>query len=174
MPWTLLPSALGDDEELAPFATPIRGQEGERAFFPVASEKDDAPGRSVLSVFRHPEASVDAAGFIRIGKMERHPHSSQSFLPLKVGRWLVIAAPALADGSPDVERAVARLAGPGEGICYHRDMWHAPMTVLDGPADMAMLMWSTGTAADTVKVDLPEELIIDLTGPGLGSSQARR
>src|SRR2546422_10366046 len=47
--------------------------------------------------------------------MERHEFSSQSFLPLDVARWLVVVAPAGADGGPHPPRAVAVLAGPGQG-----------------------------------------------------------
>ena len=33
--------------------------------------------------------------------LERHPLTSQTFLPLRVARWLVVVAPAGPDGSPD-------------------------------------------------------------------------
>lgn len=77
-------------------------------------------------------------------RLERHPYSAQTFVPLSVGRYVVLGVPSLADGSPDVANARAFVIGPGRGICYRRGTWHAPMTVLDGPARFAVMMWSTG------------------------------
>lgn len=78
-------------------------------------------------------------------RLERHPFSAQTFVPLSVERYVVLGVPALADGSPDVASARAFVIGPGRGVCYRRGTWHAPMTVLDGPARFAVMMWSTGT-----------------------------
>lgn len=77
-------------------------------------------------------------------KLERHPYSAQTFVPLAVGRYVVLGVPALADGSPDVANARAFVIGPGRGVSYRRGAWHAPMTVLDGPASFAVMMWTTG------------------------------
>jgi len=47
-------------------------------------------------------------------RMERHEFSSQSFIPLNVGRWLVIVAPQLTHSRPDTANVRAFLAGPGQ------------------------------------------------------------
>jgi ureidoglycolate lyase len=80
--------------------------------------------------------------------MERHEFSSQSFVPLDVSRWLVIVAPSGADGGPDGSRALAFLAGPGQGVTYHAGTWHHPLTILDRPGRIAVLMWRDGTTTD--------------------------
>jgi ureidoglycolate lyase len=80
--------------------------------------------------------------------MERHEFSSQSFVPLDVSRWLVIVAPSDADGGPDASRAMAFLAGPGQGITYHAGTWHHPLTLLDRPGRFAVFMWRDGTTTD--------------------------
>ena len=80
--------------------------------------------------------------------MERHEFSSQSFIPLAIGRWLMIVAPSAAGGGPDASAAQAFLAGPGQGITYHVGTWHHPLTVLDRAAELAVFMWRDGTAGD--------------------------
>jgi ureidoglycolate lyase len=80
--------------------------------------------------------------------MERHPHSSQSFVPMRAGRWLVVVAPADSDGRPDMAGARAFLAKPDHGVTYGAGVWHHPFTVLDEAASFAVFMWKDGTAAD--------------------------
>lgn len=82
-------------------------------------------------------------------KMERHVFSSQSFIPMKAARWLVVAAPHAAGGGPDMAKAVAFLPGPLQAITYHVDVWHAPMSVFDEDATFAVSMWNDGTDLDT-------------------------
>ncbi len=80
--------------------------------------------------------------------LERHPHSTQVFLPLVCARFLVCVAPDDADGGPDLSRLQAFVAGAGQGICYRAGVWHHPIIALDAPAELAMLAWEDGTAAD--------------------------
>jgi ureidoglycolate lyase len=80
--------------------------------------------------------------------MERHEFSSQSFVPLDVSRWVVVVAPAGPDGGPDPSRAVAFLPAPGQGVTYHANTWHHPLTILDRPARFAVFMWRDGTTTD--------------------------
>ena len=80
--------------------------------------------------------------------MERHRHSSQSFVPMDAGRWLVLVAPHGAGGGPDMARARAFLAGPEQGVTYGADVWHHPYTVFDRTARFAIFMWKDGGAED--------------------------
>ena len=80
--------------------------------------------------------------------LERHPYSSQTFVPLKAARYLVIVAPDRNDGGPDVERARCFLAAGSQGITYRRGVWHHGMTALDAAAEMAILMWCDGGQGD--------------------------
>lgn len=63
-------------------------------------------------------------------RLERHPHSSRAFLPLAVGRYVVVVAPDR-DGAPD-ETAIHAFRVPGHaGISGHAGIderagaWHA-------------------------------------------------
>lgn len=80
--------------------------------------------------------------------MERHRHSSQSFVPMAAGRWLVLVAPHGADGGPDMAQARAFLARPDQGVTYGADVWHHPSTVFDQPARFAIFMWKDGGSED--------------------------
>ncbi len=91
--------------------------------------------------------------------MELHEFCSQTFIPLVVGRWLVIVAPPAAGGGPDVATAKAFLAGPGRGITYRLGTWHHPLTVLYRPAIFAVVMWRDGTARDEEFVHIDPFLV---------------
>lgn len=89
-------------------------------------------------------------------QMERHAFSSQSFIPIETGRWLVVVAPHLARGGPDVTKLRAFVAGPDQGVTYGANVWHHPLTILDRPATFAVVMWRDGTMADEEFVDISE------------------
>jgi ureidoglycolate lyase len=95
-------------------------------------------------------------------RMERHEFSSQSFLALDVARWLVIVAPKAADGGPDVARVRVFLAGAGQGVTYHADTWHHPLTVLDRAARFAVLIWLEKSTTDEEFVTLAEPFTVDV------------
>jgi ureidoglycolate lyase len=111
------------------------------------------PGaRPNLAVFRSVARSLP----IEITLLEKHPCSSQTFLPLLCARYLVCVAPALQDGTPDLDRMVALVGRAGQGVSYHRDVWHHPIVALDQPAELAMLAWEDGGPLDCVEHALPE------------------
>lgn len=91
-------------------------------------------------------------------QMERHEFSSQSFIPIETGRWLVVVAPHLATGGPDVAKLRAFVARPDQGVTYAANVWHHPLAILDRPATFAVVMWRDGTATDEEFVDLVEPL----------------
>ncbi|MBM3809782.1 MAG: ureidoglycolate hydrolase [Acidimicrobiia bacterium] len=94
--------------------------------------------------------------------LERHEFSSQSFFPLDVSRWLLIVAPSSSGGGPDASRAVAFVAGPGQGVTYHMGTWHHGLTVLDRPARFAVFMWRDGTSADEEFVTLAAPFTVEV------------
>lgn len=97
-----------------------------------------------LAVFR----SVPKALPFEVKLLERHPCSTQVFLPLIVSRYLVVVAPTKDDGAPDLERLAAFLCGPGQGVEYGVGTWHHPMVALDAPGEFAMFAYEDGTALD--------------------------
>ena len=95
--------------------------------------------------------------------LERHPYSSQTFIPIKVARYLVTVAPDKPDGSPDLDRVKCFLADGNQGITYRRGVWHHDMTVLDETAKMAILMWCDGSGEDEELRELDVPIEISLT-----------
>lgn len=93
--------------------------------------------------------------------MERHEFSSQSFLPLDIGRWLILVCPHAAGGGPDMGRAEAFIAGPDQGVTYRMNTWHHGLTVLDRPARLAVFMWRDGSSGDEEFVPVTPLTIID-------------
>ena len=94
--------------------------------------------------------------------LERHEHSSQSFIPLSVSRYLVLATRDAPGGGPDVLRLRAFIARAGQGVTYAMGTWHHPVTVLDAPASFAVLMWRDGTASDEEFVPLTISVTVDV------------
>jgi ureidoglycolate lyase len=95
-------------------------------------------------------------------QMERHEFSSQSFIPIEAGRWIVMVAPHAAAGGPDVARAEAFVVGPGQGVTYGVNVWHHPLTILDRPASFAIFMWLEKSKTDEEFVTLPAPVTIGL------------
>lgn len=146
-------------ETLAPYATLLRAKGGKFTDFPEVLEKGDTPGHHAFAILC--PKPVEGSR-VSIGSLERHPHSTQSFLPIAAGRWLVVVAPTLPDGAPDAANARAFVAGPEDAICIGRNVWHAGLTVLDRPAEFAMLMWRADAGDDGVVADLPQPIVLDV------------
>lgn len=87
--------------------------------------------------------------------MERHPTTSQSFIPMDAARWIIVVAPHAPGGGPDMAKAEAFLAGPDQGITYGIDVWHHPFTVIDRAQRFAIVMWRDGTPQDDEFVTVP-------------------
>lgn len=99
---------------------------------------------------------------LTVVQMERHAFSSQSFMPLVADAYLVVVAPANAQGQPDTDQ-VRAFEVPGDvGITYGHGVWHHPMVVLDTPARFAVMMWRDGTADDEefVQLAMPFEVAV--------------
>lgn len=92
--------------------------------------------------------------------LERHPHSTQAFLPMICARFLVCVAPTASDGGPDVSQLRAFICGPGQGINYRPGCWHHPIIALEGPAEFAMLAWEDGSPGDCEERALSEPVSV--------------
>ena len=140
-------------EAFAPFGDVLEAppELGRRSFFGDGLANQRAGAAPSLAVAHVP--ALTALPLVAT-RMERHQFSSQSFLPLDVARWLVIVAPKAAAGGPDGARARAFLAGPGQGVTYHADTWHHPLTVLDRPARFAVFIWLENSKTDEEFVTL--------------------
>ena len=94
-------------------------------FNDLATLDFDAEGRAGISIF---EAEGRTLPY-QLDMVERHPLGSQAFLPLSADPFLVIVAPD-EGGVPD--QPVAFLTTPGQGVNYHRNIWHGVLTPLGG------------------------------------------
>jgi ureidoglycolate lyase len=92
--------------------------------------------------------------------MERHPYSSQTFIPIEVARYLILVAPPSHSAEPDMARAQAFIAESRQCITYRAGTWHHPATALDRDGFFAMLTWRAGNAGDEEFFSLAEPVEI--------------
>ncbi|PCI35864.1 MAG: ureidoglycolate hydrolase [Elusimicrobia bacterium] len=111
-----------------------------------------------LSVFR---CAPKTENPLPIKFLERHEHSTQVFIPMG-GAKRFLAVVALGGDAPDLSTLKAFWVGPAQGISYRPGVWHAPMTVLDVPTDMACFVYEDGTAADCEMFELKTPLFLDI------------
>ncbi len=137
----------------SPYGTVVRAPEGVgRSFFSDALLNKRVDATPTLSASRAPPKTLPLIGTV----MERHRFSSQTFFPLDVARYVVVVAPAGAEGMPDMRRARALMVPGDTAITYAADSWHHPMIALDRPACFSVLLWRDGTTADIETVTLSE------------------
>lgn len=101
-------------------------------------------GTTARLSFNHP---MPSALPLMATEMERHPWSSQTFIPIDVSRWVVMVAPDRG-GAPDPDGIIGFLAAGDQAVNYHVNTWHHPLRTLDRPGRFAVLMWTTGVKAD--------------------------
>ena len=144
---------------LEPLATRLAARDGKYTDVTDVLATGDTPGKHGFAILC--PQSV-AGSTVTITALDRHPHSTQSFIPIRAGRWLVVLASTLPDGSPDMANVRAFLAGPDDAICIQRDVWHAGLTVLDGPAEFAMMMWRADAGDDGIVHTLATPLTLNI------------
>jgi ureidoglycolate lyase len=147
------------EESFAPFGEVLTvPHPSGRAYFGRALANLRPSARASLSLAR----KEDVASLPLLARqMERHEFSSQSFVPVDAGRYLVLVAPHAAGGGPDMTKARAFVAAPGQGITYGANVWHHPLTIFDRPAAFAIYMWLEGGKGDEEFFTLPTPVRID-------------
>lgn len=106
-------------------------------------------GRAAVSIFR----STPPAFPFAVKVMERHPLSSQAFVPLSGRPFLVMVAP-----KGDFDRAAVRafLAAPGQGVNFARGTWHHFNLALEAESDFLVIdRDGDGANCDEVTLDPP-------------------
>jgi ureidoglycolate lyase len=118
----------------APFGDVIE-TEG-RAHYPInagtAQRYNDLAKVEVSAAGGHPMISIVSAEAValplRLRLMERHPLSSQAFIPLSSTPFLVVVAPS---GTLDIENIRAFLSNGRQGVNYRTGTWHHPLLALE-------------------------------------------
>ncbi len=81
-------------------------------------DTDAEGGRTAVHIYRSQPRTLP----LRIGVMERHPLSSQAFMPLHSNPFLVIVAPAGEEPEPTAVRAF--ISDGQQGVNLRRGTWH--------------------------------------------------
>lgn len=89
-------------------------------------------GRAGISIFKAELRTLPH----KLDMVERHPVGTQAFLPMSMDPFLVIVALDV-NGAPGRPRAF--LTEPGQGVNYHRNIWHGVLTPLAGPGLFAVV-----------------------------------
>ena len=141
----IVPQLLTKDA-FAPFGDVIDvPNEAGRTYYEDALGNLRPAARASLSVSLKPETPERP---LRADLLERHEFSSQTFMPLDVGRWLIVVAPHAKAGGPDLASVRAFIATGKQGVTYRANTWHHGLTVLDRPGRFAVFMWRDGTKGD--------------------------
>ncbi|KUJ20867.1 ureidoglycolate hydrolase-like protein [Mollisia scopiformis] len=132
-------------------------------------------------------SSSTVEGLFPIEILERHPYTTQTFIPLGLSsleaqraRYLVIVAPSLppspADaglpvppltkdgqslpgrGLPDVGKVKAFIANGSQGVTYGAGTWHAPIVVIgEKPIDFVVVQFANGVGVEDCQETLVSE-----------------
>lgn len=131
---------------------------GDRSFYSDGLKPDTTGGRISLHVNHVTPSNLPYTAT----RLERHPWTSQTFLPLQASRYIVLVAPSAADGMPDHANLRAFWSPGHHGITYSAGVWHHGIVVVDGPAHFAVLMWRVGGGRDDEFCDLPAPVTLHL------------
>lgn len=104
-------------------------------------------GRTLINIFR----STPLEQPISIKMMERHPLSSQAFMPMGQQPFLVVVAP---KGELDTTKIEVFLASSNQGVNYHKGTWHHYCLALHQVSDFIVVdRGGAGDNCDTIKLD---------------------
>ncbi|CAB4408752.1 unnamed protein product [Rhizophagus irregularis] len=103
--------------------------------------------------------------------MEKHPYSSQMFVPLNNGKvkgYLVVVCLSNDEGDrPDLSTLNAFVVSSTQGISYHPGIWHHPIIALEETTDFVCLTHESGVAdEDCEEFEFEEKdcVLIDVPG----------
>ena len=78
-------------------------------------------GKTIVSIF----SAIKRTFPMKIDMMEKHPLSSQAFIPMKETTFIAFVAPS--GEKPDINKIESFTVPPGKGINYKPDIWHFPL-----------------------------------------------
>ena len=177
---------------------PISANQGTALKYSPIAPLTDAYGRSSLpsriapfvsrprskprmSLFVCAPRALDVQGNVTQPVLERHPYTTQAFVPLGLSAadretaFVVIVAPAGGRG-PDVAGARAFLARGDQAVVYGVGTWHAPMVVVGARAiAFVVVQFVNGVPADDcVEWELEGDEVVEVGLEGaLGRYRAK-
>ncbi|MCO5144614.1 MAG: ureidoglycolate lyase [Aquamicrobium sp.] len=111
---------------------PINAGKCERYHDLARVEAEGPNARVLISLFRGTPYDFP----LKLGMVERHPFGSQAFVPLSPAPFLVVVCP---DGPDGPGTPQAFVTGPGQGVNYRRNIWHAVLTPIGAPQDFLVV-----------------------------------
>ena len=115
----------------------------------------------------------DGSGMFRVRLLERHPYSSQMFIPINCQkRWLIVVALPFSESESDVDCREEGRAGPdmstlkafmaseNQGINFAAGIWHHPLIALESATDFACVVFEDGTNDDCHIIEMGEEVVL--------------
>jgi len=149
---------------------PVSANQGSARKYPGVAAYDTAPqdrhpSDTTISIFVS-KPRTEVPGQFDLHVMERHPYSSQLFIPMGVKeeegfRYLVAVSPP-GDPEPIMDNVEAFLVHGKQGISYGAGTWHAPIVVL-GKEDVqfAVVVDTNGNPQDdTEEVEIKEKATV--------------
>lgn len=89
-----------------------------------------------ISIFRNIKSTQIP---FEISMLERHPNGSQTFIPMRGQKFLIVVAPSLDTDTPDLSQLCAFITDGTQGINYRAGTWHHPLLTLEAPSDFAVV-----------------------------------
>lgn len=112
-----------------------------------------ASARATVSLFRCLPHGSDR---LAIRVLERHPASTQMFVPMRSARYALIVAEG--EHEPDLDTLAAFIVEGAQAITYAPGIWHHPMIALDREADFVNVLFTDGTSSDCEEYRYDEPL----------------
>ena len=103
--------------------SPININEGYAKRFDNLAKLDTSKdsGKTIVSIF----SALKRTFPMKIHMMEKHPLSTQAFIPMKETTFLAFVAPS--EESPEIDKIQSFIIPPKMGINYKPGIWHFPL-----------------------------------------------
>ncbi|HEY8432916.1 MAG TPA: ureidoglycolate lyase [Sandaracinaceae bacterium] len=120
-----------------------------QAWDDLASLVNERPERArpSVSLFR---CMPERSGVLEVRWLERHPRSTQMFVPMRAGRYLVVVAHG--SDAPALDSLRAFVVEGSRAITYRPGIWHHPMVALDDELDFVNFLFVDGSDEDCHEV----------------------
>lgn len=142
---------------------PINDGFSERFHDLATIDTQENDGKTLVSIFK----TTPLAQPVAIKMMERHPLSSQAFIPLGQKPYLVVVAPA---GEFNISNLQVFIASADQGINYHKGTWHHYCLALHETSNFLVIdRGGKGDNCDVISLDgslvvnINESNITDIT-----------